>query len=60
MAGWPGVNARSMADVMLFNDIFSECSKTKAYSSVVPKGLRVGYPRNFWNDTGEEVRLNAG
>ena len=55
MTGCTGVNARSMADVMLFNSIFSEC-KTTAYSSVVVEGLRMGYPRNFWEDTGAEVR----
>jgi hypothetical protein len=44
-----------MADIKLFNTLFSDCSS--AYSSVTVKGLRVGYPRNFWEDVGEEVGL---
>ena len=43
-----------MADVKLFNSIFSDCGS--AYSPVTIKGLRVGYPKNFWVDVGEEVR----
>ncbi len=44
-----------MADIKLFNTLFSDCSSS--YSSVAVKGLRVGYPRNFWEDLGEEVGL---
>ena len=47
-----------MADVMLFNSIFSDCST--AYSPVTVQGLRVGYPKNLWVDVGEEVRSAAG
>ena len=48
-----GVNARSVADVKLFNDIFSECGR--GYSTLAAEGLRVGFPRNFWEDIGEEA-----
>ncbi len=51
-----GVNARSVADVKLFNDIFSDCPK--AYQEVKVGGLRVGYPKNFWEDLGEEVSIS--
>ena len=50
-----GVNARSVADVKLFNDIFSECGK--GYSALAAEGLRVGIPKNFWEDIGEEAGL---
>ena len=45
-----------MADVRLFNDIFSDCPK--AYREVLVEGLRMGYPRNFWEDLGEEVSIS--
>ncbi|CAL8463001.1 g2535 [Coccomyxa elongata] len=48
-----GVNARSVADVKLFNDIFSDCPK--AYREVKVDGLRMGYPKNFWEDLGAET-----
>ncbi len=48
-----GVNARSMADVKLFNSIFSDCEKD--YKDVSLGSLRIGFPKNFWEDLGEEV-----
>lgn len=50
-----GVNARSVADVKMFNDIFSDCAED--YKEVKLEGLRMGYPKNFWEDLGEEVDL---
>ena len=38
---------------MLFNTIFSDCSE--GYPEVDLKGMRMGYPTNFWQDLGEEV-----
>lgn len=49
-----GVNARSIADVKLFNNIYSDCDKS--YKEVKLEGLRIGYPKNFWDDLGEEVK----
>ncbi|EIE27340.1 amidase signature enzyme [Coccomyxa subellipsoidea C-169] len=48
-----GVNSRSVSDVKLFNDIFSDCDKS--YKAVKVEGLRIGYPKNFWEDIGEET-----
>ncbi|CAK0784780.1 hypothetical protein CVIRNUC_007984 [Coccomyxa viridis] len=48
-----GVVARSVRDVMLFNTIFSDCSE--GYPEVDLKGMRMGYPTNFWQDLGEET-----
>ena len=45
--------ARTVTDVMLFNSIFSDC--TEVYPEVELKGMRMGYPTNFWADLGEEV-----
>ena len=42
-----------MADVILFNQVLSACN-TQA-DPVEVKGLRLGYPINFWNDTANEV-----
>ena len=53
---YTGVNARSVADVKLFNDIFSECGKEYS-SSLMAEGLRIGYPKNFWEDIGQEAGL---
>lgn len=50
-----GVVARTVSDVMLFNSIFSDCSE--AMPELELKGLRVGYPTNFWADLGDEVRI---
>ncbi len=50
-----GVNSRSVSDVKLFNNIFSDCDKS--YKAVKVDGLRIGYPKNFWEDIGEEVSL---
>ena len=44
-----------MADVKLFNSIFSDCGS--AYSPVTVEGLRVGFPQNYWEDVGEEASL---
>jgi hypothetical protein len=44
-----------MADIKLFNTLFSDCSSANRPVNV--KGLRVGYPINFWEDVGEEVGL---
>ena len=49
----PGVIARTVSDVMLFNSLFSDCSE--AYPEVELKGMRIGYPTNFWADLGDEV-----
>lgn len=48
-----GVIARTLSDVMLFNSLFSDCSE--AYPEVQLKGMRIGYPKNFWADLGDEV-----
>jgi hypothetical protein len=48
-----GVIARTVSDVMLFNSLFSDCSE--AYPEVELKGMRIGYPTNFWADLGDEV-----
>ena len=50
-----GVIARTVSDVALFNVLFSDCQE--AYPEVELKGLRVGYPTNFWADLGGEVRI---
>ena len=49
--------ARTVSDVALFNALFSDCQE--AYPDVELKGLRVGYPTNFWADLGEEVSAPA-
>lgn len=48
-----GVIARTVSDVAFFNALFSDCQE--AYPEVGLKGLRVGYPTNFWADLGDEV-----
>ncbi len=48
-----GVIARTVSDVMLFNSLFSDCND--AYPEVELKGMRIGYPKNFWADLGDEV-----
>eukprot|EP00891_Asterochloris_glomerata_P000681 jgi/Astpho2/681/Aster-x0031 len=49
----PGIITRSVADVILFNEILSACNTRAAPVEV--EGLRLGYPTNFWNDTASET-----
>lgn len=49
-----GLNARTVADVTLFNRIFSDCD-TSGYKAVKPSGLRVGYPTDPWKEIAAEV-----
>ena len=39
----------------LFNSLFSDCQEV--YPDVELKGLRMGYPTNFWADLGDEVSI---
>ena len=48
-----GIITRSVADVILFNEILSFCNTRAAPAEA--KDLRLGYPTNFWNDTASEV-----
>ena len=52
--GLAGVMARSVADIALFNSIFSDCNTTAVNVSLA--GYRIGYPTNWWADLGTEVR----
>ena len=46
--------ARTVADISMFNSIFSNCNTTKVPVSLA--GMRFGFPVNFWADLGPEVR----
>ena len=50
-----GVIARTVSDVALFNSLFSDCQEV--YPDVELKGLRMGYPTNFWAGLGDEVSV---
>ena len=52
-----GVNARTVSDVKLLNNIFSD--GPKEYKDVDVSTLRLGYPVNFWRDVGDEVCLQV-
>ncbi|CAL5224479.1 g7172 [Coccomyxa viridis] len=49
-----GVNARTVSDVKLLNNIFSD--GPKEYKDVDVSTLRLGYPVNFWRDVGDETK----
>ena len=51
--GCAGVMARSVADIALFNSIFSTCNTTLPNVSLA--GYRIGYPTNWWANLGTEV-----
>ena len=51
-----GVITRSVADVKLFDDIFSDCPSPRTFGKVDVKGLRIGIPTPWWKDIGKEVR----
>lgn len=48
-----GVMARTVADIALFNSIFSTCNTTLPNVSLA--GYRIGYPTNWWANLGTEV-----
>ncbi|KAK9812686.1 hypothetical protein WJX72_002003 [[Myrmecia] bisecta] len=48
-----GVMAREVADVSLFNAIFSDCHK--GYSDVTLKGLKIGYSLTHWANVTAEI-----
>lgn len=41
-----GVIARTVADVILFDDIFSDCNSSR--QEIQLNGTRLGYPLNYW------------
>ena len=56
MALSAGLMARSVDDVEFLDAILSDCPSKRPEISL--KGLRVGYPREWWRDLGHEVSFN--
>ena len=48
-----GLMARSVADIQFLDSILSDCPKEAHNVSL--SGLRIGYPREWWSDVGQEV-----
>ena len=51
-----GVIARTVEDVILFDDIFSECRGSR--QEIQLNGTRLGYPVNYWQDLDTKVKLD--
>lgn len=53
--GWraAGLMARSVGDVKLLDTVLNSCSRKDR--NITLKGLRLGYPVNWWQDIGQEV-----
>ncbi|KAK9790121.1 hypothetical protein WJX73_005501 [Symbiochloris irregularis] len=52
-----GVMARTIEDIMLFDSIFNDCpASERAKQGVKLKGLRMGYPREWWQGNGKEAQ----
>ena len=49
-----GLIARTVEDVQFLDAIFNDCPRTDQAVSL--EGMRIGYPYNWWDDLGEEVR----
>lgn len=49
-----GVMARTVEDVIMFDDIFSECKGSR--EQIQLKGSRLGYPVNYWEDLDAKVK----
>lgn len=47
--------ARTVADVILFDDIFSDCNSSR--QEIQLNGTRLGYPLNYWE--GLDAKVNA-
>jgi len=47
------VIARSAKDVILFDEIFSDCDISKP--EIKLKGMRIGYPTNLWKGLDAKV-----
>lgn len=54
VSGTAGLMARSVEDVEFLDRTLNNCSRPR--KDVQLEGLRVGYPREWWHDTGDEVR----
>lgn len=47
--------ARSVEDVIMFDDIFSECNANSSRQEIQLNGTRLGYPINYWEDLDPKV-----
>ena len=52
---YAGVMARTVEDVIMFDDIFSECKGSR--QEIQLNGSRLGYPVNYWEDLDTKVKL---
>ena len=52
-SGAAGLMARSVADIQFLDTIFSQCPRND--SEIDLQGYRIGYPREWWHDIGDEV-----
>jgi hypothetical protein len=48
-----GLIARSVADIQFLDTIFNKCPRTD--SNIDLRGYKIGYPREWWNDIGDEA-----
>ena len=50
--------ARTVADVHLLHSIFNDCPAPKERGGLdTVKGLRIGYPKQWWVGNGKEVSM---
>ena len=54
-----GTMARSVADIIMFDDIYSDCLPEKRPPVPDVKGLRIGMPRQWWTDLDPEASFTT-
>lgn len=55
-----GVMARSMNDIIMYDELFSDCPRPDSGSVQKLKGLRLGYPHQLWQDLDDDVSSLLG
>lgn len=55
MVLFAGVMARSMDDIIMYDELFSDCPRPGTASIQKLTGLRLGFPHQLWQDLDDDV-----
>lgn len=55
MVFFAGVMARSMDDIIMYDELFSDCPRPGTESIQKLNGLRLGFPHQLWQDLDADV-----
>ena len=58
MLGCAGVMARSMDDIIMYDELFGDCPRPAEGSVQGLKGVRLGFPHQLWDDLDGDVSVS--